>query len=468
MNQSGVITTALGRGGLEALCRRGAERAAELGHPVLVSLTHSYGGESHPLELFARAGGPAAKRSLWLRPEEDFWLVGDGAAVELTAATDEPMEALRRHHEALLATAVIEGPDRRGPVFFGGFRYDPRTPPDPVWQGFPEARFTLPQLLFGTSDGRRWLTINALVAADTDTRALTESLRQRLYRLETRPAALPEQPPVIETVEDSRDEWRRRVTTALAGIEAGTISKAVLSRHRELRAAGAFSPEAALASLARAYPSCAVFAVDNGDAVFLGASPEGLAAVSDGQLSVTCLASSAPRGTTPDEDGRYQHYLLEDGKERREHTAVVGMLADALRDVCRELHWQKEPQVMKLKNIQHLYTPFTGLLRPGVAILDIVARLHPTPAVGGVPTEAARKLIRELEGDRGWYAAPVGWFDGSGSGDFIVAIRSALLRGATARLYAGCGIVAGSEPDREYRETELKFQPLLAALAPER
>ncbi len=470
MNQSGIITSTLDRDGLEALCRRGLERATGLGQPVLVSLTVPYAGENDPLVLFSKSGQTAAKRWFWYRPRQGFWLVGRGTAVEPTGTTVGPTEAIKRRHAELLAMAVTEGPDGEGsgPVFFGGFRYDPLTPPDPVWQGFPAASFTLPRFLFSHSDGRRRLTVNALVNGDSDVQALTESILFDLHGIETAHSIMPAQPALIETIEDSRDEWRRRVTAALKRIEAGSLSKVVLARRRILKADSNFSPEAALACLSRAYPSCAVFAADSGDGVFLGASPEGLASVTGGRLSVACLASSAPRGTTPDEDAMYRHYLIEDGKERREHAAVVGMLADALRDVCRELRWPEEPQVMKLKNIQHLYTPFTGRLEPGVPILDIVKRLHPTPAVGGVPVAPALELIRELEGDRGWYAAPVGWFDREGDGDFVVAIRSALLRDDTAYLYAGCGIVAGSEPDREYDETELKFQPLLAALAPER
>jgi isochorismate synthase len=470
MNRIGTLTTTVTRDRLAALCRRGTEQAAGLGHPVLVSLTIPYHGESGPLELFGRAGGPSVHRSLWLRPEQDFWLVGHGRAVELTAATECPVTTVKQRHRELLAEAVIEAPDAAGtgPVFFGGFRYDPQMPPDPVWRGFPDARFTLPQLLFARSDGSTWLTVNALVSPTDDVASLVESVLQDLKRLEAGPSENHAQPPLLEVREDSRHEWRRRVATALGAIKDGTISKVVLSRRRELHASGAFSPEAGLAYLAETYPSCAVFAADDGGAVFLGASPEGMASVADGRLTVTCLASSAPRGSTPDEDAKYRHYLLASRKERREHAAVTGMLAEALRDVCRELRWPDEPRIMQLKNIQHLYTPFTGLLRPGVNLLDIVRRLHPTPAVGGVPTEPALELIREIEGDRGWYAAPVGWFDRAGNGDFIVAIRSALLRDDTAFLYAGCGIITGSQAEREYRETELKFQPLLAALAPER
>jgi isochorismate synthase EntC len=144
---------------------------------------------------------------------------------------------------------------------------------------------------------------------------------------------------------------------------------------------------------------------------------------------------------------------------------LVRAICDALADVCGEQLSAGALSLMKLRNVQHLFTPIVGRVAGGRGILDLVARLHPTPAMGGVPREPALEMIRRFEGmDRGWYAAPVGWIDARGEGEFAVAIRSALLRGAQATLFAGCGIVAGSDPEREYAESCLKLRPVLAAL----
>jgi menaquinone-specific isochorismate synthase len=239
----------------------------------------------------------------------------------------------------------------------------------------------------------------------------------------------------------------------------------VLARRKELHAEGEFFIESALARLSLAYPQCAVFAVDGGKSSFIGATPESLARVENGSLSLTCLAGSAARGGSPEEDRRLEQELFDSPKERREHHAVVSMAVTTLKDLCRELRWDETPRVLKLGNVQHLLTSVTGQVGSDRGILDFVKRLHPTPAVAGVPTERALSFIREVEGDRGWYAGPVGWIDHTGGGEFVVALRSALVRGDQAILYAGAGIVAGSEPDREFEETEMKFQPLLAALS---
>jgi isochorismate synthase len=177
------------------------------------------------------------------------------------------------------------------------------------------------------------------------------------------------------------------------------------------------------------------------------------------------LAGSAPRGRTREEDAHIADQLLRDPKERAEHAVVVDALRDGLRELCTRVVADAQPRVQALSNVQHLLTRVRGEVRPGDGILDFVGRLHPTPAVGGFPTPRALELIRNLEAlDRGWYAGPIGWVDARGEGEFVVALRSALLRGQTATLFAGCGIVANSDPSAEYAEWGWKVRPMLAAL----
>jgi isochorismate synthase len=213
------------------------------------------------------------------------------------------------------------------------------------------------------------------------------------------------------------------------------------------------------------YPGCFVFGVGRGQRCFLGASPERLVRLREGTVWATCLAGSIARGTTTEEDEHLGTALLASAKDRAEHAIVVRALCDALVGAGVELAPVGPPGLMKVRNVQHLCTPVAGRVGAGRTILELVERLHPTPAVGGFPREAALRLIREREGmDRGWYAGPVGWMDASGDGEFTVAIRSALLRGPEASLFAGCGIVAGSDPEREYAESCLKLRPILSAL----
>nr|WP_242823237.1 isochorismate synthase [Thermaerobacter subterraneus] len=264
-----------------------------------------------------------------------------------------------------------------------------------------------------------------------------------------------------------RDEWEAMLGAALDAIGRGELAKVVLARRLHLRAAAAFDPGTALRRLQAGYPECFIFAVARDRTVFLGATPERLVRLRDRRVETAAVAGSTARGATPEADAALARELLASPKEREEHALVVRMLRDTLGPVCRVLDVPAEPRLLQLRNVQHLYTPITGVV-DGATVPELVARLHPTPALGGWPRERALAFIRRWEGgSRGWYAAPLGWFDHRGEGEMAVAIRSGVVRGPEAWLFAGCGVVAGSDPGREWQETALKLQPLAAALGVE-
>jgi isochorismate synthase len=220
-----------------------------------------------------------------------------------------------------------------------------------------------------------------------------------------------------------------------------------------------------LARLEAAYPACHVFAISRGRRTFLGATPERLVRLERGVVCATALAGSVRRGATPAEDAALVATLQASAKNRHEHEVVVRGLTHDLAELCDDVRAAAEPVPMTMRNVHHLYTPVTARLRAGHDLLDLVARLHPTPAVGGLPRDAALEWLREHEGlDRGWYAAPVGWMGADGDGEFAVALRSALLDGESATLFAGCGVMSDSDPDDELAESELKLRPMLQAL----
>jgi isochorismate synthase len=262
----------------------------------------------------------------------------------------------------------------------------------------------------------------------------------------------------------SIDEWSSAVTALTSAIDAGRVEKVVLAREVALHAHGEIDVTAALMRLRDGYPDCTVFAFRRGGNVFAGATPERLVRVEGRRVRATCLAGSARRGADQADDDAAGRALLADGKERREHQLVVNTIADTLTPLCRDIDVPAEPGLMRMPNVQHLYTPVEGTLAGDVGLLELVERLHPTP-VGGLPRDEALRLIREHEpSGRGWYAGPIGWIDARGDGEFAVAIRSALIAGREARLFAGCGIVAGSDPRREYDESSMKLRPMLWAL----
>ncbi|EIP97156.1 isochorismate synthase family protein [Opitutaceae bacterium TAV1] len=262
-------------------------------------------------------------------------------------------------------------------------------------------------------------------------------------------------------------DYRAAVARGLERIAAGEFQKIVLARARDVVAAEPLHPLRVLNALRQRFPDCYAFSAANGRGQsFIGASPERLVRVSQGVLETEALAGSAPRGAGASEDAAAGGALLRSEKDRREQRLVLDSILRRLAPLGLRAEYPDTPGLRRLANVQHLHTPVRAVLPDGVRLLDALARLHPTPAVGGSPREAAVARIRELEGfPRGLYAGALGWINARGGGEFFVGLRSALVDGATARIYAGAGIVAGSEPEREYAETELKFRAVQDALA---
>ena len=268
--------------------------------------------------------------------------------------------------------------------------------------------------------------------------------------------------PPVRLSETPRPEWDALVGAALSRIGAGELEKVVVARRSHLAGAALDLPAAA-ARMARAYPGCVRFAFERGGAIFLGASPERLVLVSGARVEVDALAGSIPR--VPGEDEARIRALLSSDKDRREQALVIDGIRAALAPFGAAVSAPGEPVIRALKNVFHLSTPIRVELPRRAHALSLAEALHPTPAVCGLPRPAADEWLAENEPlSRGWYAAPVGWFDAAGDGELAVAIRSGLVRGGEAWLYAGAGIVRGSEPAREYAETAAKQAAMLAAL----
>jgi isochorismate synthase len=260
----------------------------------------------------------------------------------------------------------------------------------------------------------------------------------------------------------------RAVAQGAAAVREGALEKVVTARAVTWHPYDAPDAATALRRLEGRHPECNVFAVARGRRVFLGASPERLVRVDGRTVRATSLAGSIARGNGPEEDAQRAAELMGSAKNREEHDIVVRALTEALGELCDTVSAPAAPALLTLPDVHHLYTPITAHRREGTDLLSLLERLHPTPAVGGAPREEALAFIREHEGwDRGWYAAPVGWMDASGDGEFAVALRSALMDGDRATLFAGCGIVADSVPDNEYAESELKLRAMREALAGE-
>jgi len=257
-------------------------------------------------------------------------------------------------------------------------------------------------------------------------------------------------------------EWLEAVAAAVSAIDAGSADKVVLARDYAVWSKERFDPRRILEVLSGRFPDCFVFSVQG----LMGASPELLVRVMDRNVESVALAGSARRSPDTAEDERIGKELLASDKDRREHDWAAASVGRVLGEVCERLFRDPEPTLLELANLRHLATRFRGRLSGHHSALELAGRLHPTGAVGGNPTNAALALIGSLERmDRGRYAAPIGWIDRHGDGEFAIALRCAEISGARARLFAGAGIVAGSLPEEELEETRLKLQAMLGALS---
>lgn len=259
--------------------------------------------------------------------------------------------------------------------------------------------------------------------------------------------------------------FKRSVVASLELINSHHLDKIVLAQALDVISADAFNLFSSLNNLRAIHPNCYIFSTSNGKGQnFIGASPERLISIQNQELMTDALAGSAPRGKTPAEDAYLANKLLSSEKESREHIVVIDYITQSLKKL--KIVPQLLPsQLRQLTNIQHLWTPISAKIPANVHPLEIIATLHPTPAVAGVARDVACEQIKRYESfERGLYAAPLGWVDYLGNSEFIVGIRSALMNGDRARLYAGAGIVAGSDPDKEIAEIQLKLQALLKAL----
>jgi salicylate biosynthesis isochorismate synthase/menaquinone-specific isochorismate synthase len=256
------------------------------------------------------------------------------------------------------------------------------------------------------------------------------------------------------------------VARAVGRIRAAEVAKVVLAREVDVHAPLEHDPAAVLGLLREEFRSCYVFAVGRGESTFIAASPELLVRREGQRASTVALAGSIGRSADPAVDDHLGERLLRSDKDREENAIVARRIALALRPMAVWVTAAPEPVLVRVANIQHLARPIRAQLTGAISALELAGALHPTPAVGGEPQEPAIAMIPALEGmDRGWYAGAIGWTDSSGDGEFCVALRCALLRGALARLYAGCGIVRDSDPAAELAETEVKLGALLPALA---
>lgn len=409
---------------------------------------------------------PAATATFW-ETAGSCW-AGLGETVVLQGAGVERLREIAGAIEGVRAAGwVDDGGTSAGDLcFFGGAAFTPAAAADPPWEGFGDARFVLPRWTYRVVEGRAWLVL-ALWPDPGTTGDLAGELSAILAALLAPGEGWAEDEAGMELREEDESSWRLSVDAARAAIDAGRFDKVVLVRRTHVRLASGRPESALLRRLGDEGQGLFRFGFRLGGSAFVGASPELLVARSGRQVRAEALAASLPRPSDADlaAEQRLASRLLADGKQRLEHALVVGAVRRALGPVCRELVAPATPEVRVLRHLLHLSTPVVGELASDVPLLELAARLHPTPAVAGEPrAEALEFLARHERHARGWFSGPVGRVTAGGEGELAVALRSALVRGCEAFVYAGAGLVAGSQADAELAETRAKARTCLAAL----
>jgi isochorismate synthase len=409
--------------------------------PALVARTWPVDGD---VDLVAVAGEHG---HLWTRGDVGF--AGRGRALSIEVPPGDPAAAGSAVQDALARIRRVEGADDdqgRGPVAMGALPFDPSQP----------GTLVVPSVLVERDPaGATWVT--SVGPADVGSGASPAP-----------PVLASEEPhgpdPTRFTVTSPRppEEWTAALVAARSELRAGRAAKVVLARELVIETDRPLSRRAVLEQLRRAYPTAMAFAADG----FVGASPE-LLVERDGQLVRSHpMAGTAPRHADPARDAALAAELVASTKNMGEHRFTIDMVHDTLLPWCSYLDEEAEPSIVAMANVQHLATRVEGRLSsPPASVIELMRALHPTPAVNGVPGATALELIDQYEGfDRGCYGGPVGWVDAAGNGAWTVGIRSAEIEGCQARLFAGVGVVADSDPAAELAETRVKFEAVLNAI----
>ncbi|NIK12142.1 isochorismate synthase [Alkalibacillus almallahensis] len=422
-----------------------------------------------PINLFAYFDHLKGERFYWSNATGDLTFVGLGTFKELYVnSSDDRFTAIEDQLNHLkedinvLHDFDIEG---IGPVFFGGFSFFD-TPHQDEWEAFPENNFVLAKQMLTVKQGDYFLTHHLEVSPDDSVEALLNQIEQETQAIYEAEPFVQKTRSLVEVQDQlSFDQWSSMIAHAIEEISATNLEKVVLAREVEAVFDRTIPTKDLISALTNQQQYSYVFVMEQGEDAFIGASPERLVSVTNHVMYSACLAGTMSRGETMDVDDLLAWRLLNDEKNLEEHRYVVDMIREAVQPICTHLDIPNEPQIYPLTNVQHLYTPVQGQLKSGVTLFDTLKQLHPTPALGGEPRQDAMNFIKTHEPiERGWYAAPIGWFDQSLNGEFAVAIRSGLISDNRIKLFAGCGIVADSDAKAEYDETNLKLTPMLNAL----
>ncbi len=429
----------------------------------------SYIFPAEEYEIFSRINNLRKKQEILFyleNPSENRFFLGVNSILMLTEKGEKRFSSLEKKIKETGENYISNHRDFElsVPLFMGGMKFTVEHS-DEYWKDFEDSNWFIPELIYIKNNGRYYFVFNCFSSSKMRTEILTAKLEKvlniffsdvsneesREFRIITRKGSEPK----------DKKKWKNQVNQVLDQINDRQIEKVVLSRKVELTFTSDISAEPILKSLVSNYPECTLFLFHIGRSSFVGASPETLARINGSEMILEVLAGSADRGKDNGEDQDFEKDVLKNNKNLAEHKIVVDFIKENLQKFAGDITVE-EPVIKKLQNIQHLKSEIKLSLDDHISFINIIGKIHPTPAVCGSPQDAALNFIKKTEPhQRGLYAGLIGWLNLHNEGEFVLAIRSALAAGNKLIAYAGCGIVSGSSPDEEYRETELKLKPFL-------
>jgi len=437
-------------------------------------LVISYVQSIDEIDLLFWLNGTSDTSRIYLENEQQQLAVAALGNVQTISATGrQRFEDIRQRLDGFSPQVFSNEtvPPEAEPRWFGGFSFRSNHEPTSIWKDFPAAHFLLPQIQLTKTNGTFWLTLNDHLQPNETIETAEQRLQSEARGLIKSGFATSSISPTDIDIEHRNalmDEstWQELINQTTQKISQGDLEKVVLAQALQVQSKANVNVVEVLQRLKQTYNNCYCFLFEpQPGQAFFGATPELLAKVEDDTVETMAMASSIGRGKTEAEDQELANKLLASTKEQHEHQVVIEAIQRKLEPLTTELHIPDQPEIAKFSNIQHLKTNIRGKLSHVSSILSVLETLHPTPAMGGAPRQAALEWIETSEPfPRGWYASPVGWLDAQGNGMFVVAIRSAISSGQETQLFAGAGIVADSKPEREWAEIQLKFRPILEAL----
>lgn len=421
----------------------------------------------------------------WEKPDEEFCFLALGELFSITEHGKNRFTSTEKKVKNWIDNFCSNWGDENKniPLFIGGMKFLSESEPD-LWENYSDSCWTVPKILIQKKGKKEYIIYNFLFSPESSAEGISIHQQKTDYQkekiieeFEFRIAHLYAED--NNNISDSKikiissygkgpkekKKWIESVKKAINKIESDNIKKVVLSRYMEFGLDSEINIFKFIEKFRIDYPECYIFIFHSGISTFFGASPEKLLKLMSDYVETDSLAGSAPRGKNNPEDKVLEDELLSSTKNLFEHRTVIEFIEKQFSKMNIQITFNSVPLIKKLNNIQHLFTNIRADINPKGTTFNLLEHLHPTPAVCGVPTPEAMQLIRELENySRGLYTGLLGWFNFSGEGEFTVAIRSALLKGKKLYLFAGSGIVEGSDPASEFKETELKFKPILSLI----